>query len=112
MIWRAIDAFAVPVNVPALSGTKTVMAIFAGECFGSVEVQFEKLPGILAAEAGYTGEKTVNPSCRQVSAGSTDHAEPVRVIHDPERISYAALLDRFWRHIGPTAEDSRFCDKR
>lgn len=89
---------------------KIATAVFAGGCFWCVEVDFEKLPGVIAAESGYTGGKTVNPTYRQVSAGGTGHTEAVRLSYDPGVVSYATLLDYFWHHIDPTVKDRQFCD--
>ena len=51
-----------------------------------------------------------NPSYREVSAGHTGHTEAIRVIYDPQRISYPQLVGYFWRHIDPTVKDQQFCD--
>jgi peptide-methionine (S)-S-oxide reductase len=85
-------------------------AIFAGGCFWCIEKDFEKLPGVIEVESGYTAGKTPNPSYEQVSAGGTGHTEAVRVIYDPQRVSYTQLVDYFWRHIDPTVKDRQFCD--
>lgn len=85
-------------------------AIFAGGCFWCVEADFEKLPGVIGAESGYTGGQKVDPTYEEVSAGTTGHTEAVRVRYDPNKVSYAQLVDYFWRHIDPTAENGQFCD--
>jgi peptide-methionine (S)-S-oxide reductase len=85
-------------------------AIFAGGCFWCVEADFEKLPGVVDAESGYTGGQVQNPTYEQVSHGGTGHAESVRVYYDPEKITYEQLLDYFWHHIDPTVKDRQFCD--
>lgn len=85
-------------------------AIFAGGCFWCMEADFEKLPGVVRVESGYTGGKTANPSYEQVSMGSTGHTEAVRVFYDPARIDYRQLLDHFWRNVDPTVKDRQFCD--
>lgn len=85
-------------------------AIFAGGCFWSVEAAFEKLPGVIGAESGYTGGRTADPRYAEVSSGRTGHAEAVRVRFDPARVSYPQLVDYFWRHIDPTVKDQQFCD--
>lgn len=85
-------------------------AIFAGGCFWCIEADFEKLAGVVEAESGYTGGKLANPTYEQVSRGGTGHAEVVRVIYEPGKISYQQLLDYFWRHIDPTVKDRQFCD--
>ncbi len=70
----------------------------------------EKLPGVLGAEAGYTAGRTVNPTYAQVSTVNTGHTEAVRVSYDPQKVSYAQLVDYFWRHIDPTVSNRQFCD--
>lgn len=85
-------------------------AIFAGGCFWCVEADFEKLAGVAEAESGYSGGQLANPTYEQVSRGGTGHAEAVRVLYDPAKVSYAQLLEYFWRHIDPTVKDRQFCD--
>jgi len=86
-------------------------AIFSGGCFWCIESDFEKLPGVLSAESGYTGGHVANPEYEQVSGGKTGHIESVRVSYDASIISYPALLDFFWHHIDPTVQNQQFCDK-
>ncbi|MDO8903009.1 peptide-methionine (S)-S-oxide reductase MsrA [Hydrogenophaga sp.] len=88
----------------------TATAIFAGGCFWSMEKAFESLPGVREAESGYTGGRTKNPTYTEVSNGHTGHAEAVRVIYDPTQVSYAALVEHFWRQIDPTVKNRQFCD--
>ena len=92
------------------TSTASATAIFAGGCFWCLEADFEKLPGVIAAESGYTASKTANPTYEQVSSGTTGHAEAVRVTYDTEKLSYPQLVGYFWRHIDPTARDRQFCD--
>ena len=94
----------------AAEPVKSASAIFAGGCFWCVEADFEKLAGVLSAESGYTGGARLQPSYEQVSAGTTGHAEAVRVVYDPSKISYNQLLDYFWRHVDPTVKNRQFCD--
>lgn len=102
----------VSVSVLATESTSTASAtaIFAGGCFWCLEADFEKLPGVIAAESGYTASKTPNPTYEQVSSGTTGHAEAVRVTYNTEKLTYPQLVDYFWRHIDPTARDRQFCD--
>jgi peptide-methionine (S)-S-oxide reductase len=95
---------------PAPPAGRDATAIFAGGCFWCVEADFEKLPGVIAAESGYTGGAEKNPTYQQVSAGRTGHAEAVRVRYDPAQISYGQLLTHFWRNIDPTVKNRQFCD--
>lgn len=89
---------------------RTATAIFAGGCFWCVEADFEKVPGVLSAESGYIGGHTPAPTYEQVSAGGTGHAEAVRIVFDPARVSYEQLLEHFWRNVDPTVKDRQFCD--
>jgi peptide-methionine (S)-S-oxide reductase len=90
--------------------TSTASAVFAGGCFWCTESDFEKFPGVISAESGYIGGKTVNPTYDQVSAGRTGHTEAVRVVYDPNKVTYSALLEYFWKTIDPTVKDQQFCD--
>ncbi len=86
------------------------VATFAGGCFWCVESDFDHVPGVLETISGYTGGKVANPTYSQVSAGGTGHAESVEVVYDPRKVSFAQLLDYFWRHVDPTVKDQQFCD--
>lgn len=98
-------AFALP---PDPAGSKS--AVFAGGCFWCIESDFEKLEGVLSVVSGYTGGAEKNPSYKQVSAGATGHAEAVRVVYDPQKVSYDKLVDYFFKHVDPTTKNSSFCD--
>lgn len=93
----------------ATSGTE--IAIFAGGCFWCVESDFDKVDGVESTTSGYIGGHLDNPTYKQVSAGGTGHAEAVQIVYDPTRVSYAQLLEIFWRSIDPTTADRQFCDK-
>ena len=86
------------------------VATFAGGCFWCMEPPYDKLPGVTATIAGYTGGQKVNPTYQQVSSGSTGHTEAVQVIDDPKKVSYEKLLEVFWVNIDPTVKDRQFCD--
>ena len=94
----------------AAAQAATATAVFAGGCFWCTESDFEKLPGVVSAESGYTGGKDANPTYESVSAGHTGHTEAVRVTYDPAKVSYAQLVEFFWRTIDPTEKDRQFCD--
>ncbi len=96
-------------SVPA-HAAKPETAVFAGGCFWCTESDFEKIPGVSAAVSGYIGGKESNPTYEQVSAHATGHAEAVQVTFDPNVVSYAQLLEHFWRSIDPTVKDRQFCD--
>ena len=86
-------------------------AVFAGGCFWCVESDFDKVPGVLSTTSGYTGGRTVNPTYEQVSSKNTGHAEVVEIVFDPAKVSYAQLVEHFWRTIDPTTKDQQFCDR-
>jgi peptide-methionine (S)-S-oxide reductase len=91
-------------------GPATAKATFAGGCFWCVEEAFDKVPGVRATVSGYMGGKTRNPTYQSISTGTTGHAEVVQVEYDPAKVSYAQLLEVFWRNIDPTQRDGQFCD--
>lgn len=95
---------------PAAGSAPTARAVFAGGCFWCVESDFDKVAGVLSTTSGYTGGKTANPSYLEVSSHLTGHAEAVEVVFDPARVSYAQLVEYFWRTIDPTTRDRQFCD--
>ncbi len=86
------------------------VATFAGGCFWCMQPPFDKIEGVAATTAGYTGGRQKDPTYEQVSAGATGHAEAVQVLYDPQKVSYARLLEVFWHNIDPTVEDRQFCD--
>ncbi|MFK7987233.1 MAG: peptide-methionine (S)-S-oxide reductase MsrA [Sandaracinaceae bacterium] len=86
------------------------VAIFAGGCFWCMEGPFEALDGVDSVTSGYTGGRIEGPSYRQVSSGTTRHAEAVHIVYDPERVTYARLLEVFWHNVDPTQSDGQFCD--
>jgi peptide methionine sulfoxide reductase msrA/msrB len=102
---------------PACSGpasgagaSGTARATFAGGCFWCMEPAFEKLDGVSAVVAGYTGGEG-RPTYAEVSSGRTGHAEAVEVRYDPARVDYADLLEVFWRQIDPTDAGGQFADR-
>jgi peptide-methionine (S)-S-oxide reductase len=82
-----------PAAVPAAS-LDTV--VFAGGCFWGVQGVFQHVKGVVSATSGYSGGTAANPSYEQVSSGRTGHAEAVRVVYDPSKVSYDRLLEVFF----------------
>ena len=95
----------------AAQQAKTEIATFAGGCFWCVESDFDQVSGVVKTVSGYTGGDLANPTYRQVSAGGTGHREAVQITFDPAKVSYAALLDVFWRSVDPTDAGGQFCDR-
>ena len=106
---RLLAALLLVAAAPAAVAAEAI-ATFAGGCFWCTEADFEKVPGVTAAVSGYTGGTLANPSYEAVSAGRTGHAEAVQVHYDPAKISYARLLEIYWRSVDPTVKDRQFCD--
>jgi peptide-methionine (S)-S-oxide reductase len=71
-------------------------------CFWGAEKAFWSVPGVYATAVGYQGGLTPNPTYREVCTGRTGHAEVVRVVYDPVRLPYEALLRVFWESHDPT----------
>ncbi|MBX3365304.1 MAG: bifunctional methionine sulfoxide reductase B/A protein [Phycisphaeraceae bacterium] len=76
---------------------KTKVAYFGGGCFWGVEDRFQQVPGVVDAISGYMGGHVEKPTYKQVCAGNTGHAEVVKVVYDPARVTYRQLLESFFR---------------
>jgi peptide-methionine (S)-S-oxide reductase len=78
------------------------LAVFGLGCFWGAEKTFWQTPGVISTAVGYAGGFTPNPTYQEVCTGRTGHAEVVRVVFDPARITYPELLRVFWEHHDPT----------
>lgn len=78
------------------------VAIFGMGCFWGVERMFWKLDGVYLTMAGYAAGHTENPTYQEVCTGQTGHNEVVRVVYDPDVVSYETLLKTFWEGHDPT----------
>jgi peptide-methionine (S)-S-oxide reductase len=98
---------------PAMAAS--AKAILAGGCFWCVEHDLAKVPGVLNVVSGYSGGTSEEPTYdnyHDVDANNpVPHVEVVEVVYDPDKISYAKLLDTYFRRIDPTDGGGQFCDR-
>jgi peptide-methionine (S)-S-oxide reductase len=89
-----------PLEPPFPDGLE--LALFGMGCFWGAERKFWEAEGVYSTSVGYAAGPTPNPTYEEVCSGLTGHAEVVRVVFDPRRTSYAALLGIFWESHDPT----------
>ena len=94
------EVLGTPLMAPFPDGIET--AVFALGCFWGAERLFWQMPGVYSTAVGYAGGFTPNPTYEEVCSGRTGHAESVRVVFDPARVSYRDLLRVFWEAHDPT----------
>uniref|UniRef100_A0A8C5NLU2 peptide-methionine (S)-S-oxide reductase n=1 Tax=Junco hyemalis TaxID=40217 RepID=A0A8C5NLU2_JUNHY len=80
----------------------TQMALFGMGCFWGAERKFWRQKGVYSTQVGYAGGHTPNPTYKEVCSGRTGHAEAVRVVFEPQNISFEQLLKVFWENHDPT----------
>jgi peptide methionine sulfoxide reductase msrA/msrB len=92
----------IPQHTANASAGNTEVAYFAGGCFWGIEHYFQKGEGVLDAVSGYMQGHVDNPTYKQVCTGQTGHAEAVKVVFDPSKITYERLLQAFFDMHDPT----------
>lgn len=90
--------------------THLEVATVGGGCFWCLEAIYQEINGVHQVVSGYAGGKVVNPTYQQVCGGRTGHAEVTQITFDPQVISYADLLDIFWRIHDPTTVNRQGAD--
>jgi len=86
----------------SVNGDSVKVATFGAGCFWCVEAVFQELDGVHSVISGYSGGQTKNPTYKEVCEGTTGHAEVCRITYDPAKISFAELLEVFWKIHDPT----------
>jgi len=84
------------VDAPLARTPGEEVAVLAGGCFWGIEAVYEHIKGVKSATSGYSGGPSASPSYSDVSSGSTGHAEVVRVVYDPSKITYGEILRVFF----------------
>lgn len=87
--------------------TPSQTAYLAGGCFWGMEELVRQIPGVEKTEVGYTGGTTPNAVYEQVKTGRTGHAESLKIIFNPEKLSYRHLLFEFFRMHNPTTRNQQ-----
>ncbi len=100
VVGRPHLVFATTLDGPAPDDTQT--AHVAMGCFWGAERVFFEWPGVVSTAVGYQGGVTPNPTYEEVCSGRTGHAETVRVVFDPARVSYGDVVARFFESHDPT----------
>jgi len=85
-------------------------ATFGAGCFWCVEAVFQEVKGVESVVSGYSGGARPDPSYGAVSTGVTGHAEACQIMYDPKVVSYADLLEIFWKTHDPTTKDRQGAD--
>jgi peptide-methionine (S)-S-oxide reductase len=97
-------------SAAAPSSGKTERITFGGGCFWCTEAVFQRLKGVLTVKSGYAGGTVANPTYKQVTTGTTGHAEVVQLEFDPAQVSFERLLDVFWAAHDPTTLNRQGAD--
>ena len=110
-VFMALNSCAEPVNeliadenekMTPINDTHLKTAYFASGCFWCVEAVFESVKGVEEAVSGYSGGVIKNPTYAQICTGKLRHAEAVKVIYNPDVVSYSTLVDVFFNSHDPS----------
>lgn len=86
------------------------VATFGAGCFWCVEAVFQEVHGVCSVRPGYAGGAGANPTYEDVCTGTTGHAEVAQITFDPAVVSYADLLEVFWKTHDPTTRNAQGAD--
>ena len=92
------------------SPPQTRTAVFAGGCFWCIQPAFDRAPGVIKTVVGYCGGTEPKPTYELVTSEKTKYRESIEITYDPAKISYAQLLEIYWKQIDPTQADGQFSD--
>ena len=102
------EEFKEPINIKTKEGME--IATFAGGCFWCTEALFLEIKGVEKVVSGYIGGTVKNPSYREVSNGTTGHAEAIQITFDPKQVAYEDLLEMFFGTHDPTSLNRQGAD--
>jgi len=100
-----VSVRAADIKPSAMTPPKLEKATFGAGCFWGVEYQYAKIPGVISAESGYAGGKTLNPTYEDICAKGTGHAEAIELTFDPPTATYRTLVEYFFKMHDPTQVD-------
>ena len=98
-----------PAPVPKAAEGMEVITLGAG-CFWCTEAVYQQISGVIHVTSGYMGGKTKNPTYEQVTTGDSGHAEVIRVVYDPKKVTLEAILAMFWKSHDPTTLNRQGAD--
>ena len=87
------------------TGANVETATMAAGCFWGLELAFQRVPGVVKTEVGYTQGTKANPTYEEVCSGITGHAEALQIKYDPKVVSYEELLTVYWDRLDPTTRN-------
>lgn len=98
-----------PAPMPEVPDGAEIATLGAG-CFWCTEAVYDQIEGVYSSTSGYMGGSVNNPTYQQICTGTTGHAEVVRVVFDPKKLSYEKLLEWFWALHDPTTLNRQGAD--
>jgi methionine-S-sulfoxide reductase len=116
---RIVPAVIIITVLTAIQATSSAQAVgpenfktvvLAGGCFWCIQPAFDKAAGVTKTIVGYCGGTEPNPTYELVTSEKTRYRESLQITYDPAKISFAQLLDIYWKQIDPTQSDGQFTD--